>query len=516
MKKLSFLAIGLISTFFLSAQTPGTLDLSFGTNGSKLVSFGNTVNVCHAIAIQDDQKIVLVGKVTNSTSDIAFARLNTDGSLDDGFGSGGILQSVFNNSQEYLYDVVIQDDGKILAIGYTGSTDGSNMILVRLNPDGSYDNSFSGNGMLVVDFGPAYETVGRALAIQDDGKIIAVGHTQDLNYDTHCAICRINENGSIDASFGSNGFVIMNLLNYHNYINNVALEGDDIIVGGRSYFDGDHFITIAKFNTYGNLIYGFGNAGVASDTIHILPQVVSAGGSMCIDPAGKIYYGSYFEGTIYSTFAVHCFTPDGQVDLTYGDQGYTVALFGQDSYIHSIIAQYDGKIVAGGSTHGENNNDFALARFDSSGDPDPDFGIDGNGMVLTNISNYPSAPHDDIYAIDIQADGLIVAAGKSNSVAGTVDFAVARYYSGLNVGLEDNISEKHFNIYPNPADEYLHVQSPQKIEHLRILDINGKVCYQQNNCETNTIIPTANLSNGVYILKVNTPRQIYTAKVLKK
>lgn len=500
MKKLSLLIISMMSTFFLMAQTPGTLDPSFGNNGSTLISFGNTVNICFASAIQPDQKIVLAGRVTNSSSDIAFARLNTDGSLDESFGSGGILQSVYNSTEEYLYDVVVQPDGKIVAIGYTAGGGSTNFILVRLNSDGSFDNSFSGNGMRVVDFGPAYQSFGMSLALQDDGKIIAAGNTSDLNYNRHCAICRVNANGSIDASFGSNGYVIMSLKGYQNYINNVELQGDDIIVGGYSYYEGDHFVTIAKFNSFGNLIYGFGDSGVASDTLSMYPVVLSERGSMCIDPSGRIYYGTYYEGSIYSTFAVYCFTPEGQIDLSYGDLGYTVALFGQDSYIHSITAQYDGKILAGGVSIGD-NDDFALARFEVDGDPDPTFGTDGNGMVLSNISTTPDSPNDRIISLQIQDDGMIIAAGKGRSVAGGMDFAVARYYSGLNVGIEDEITNKAINIYPNPADEFLHIQSQLKIDRISIVDINGKLCYEGDIENTRISIPVTDLNNGVYILK---------------
>ena len=160
MKKLSLLFLSMISSFFLFSQTPGTLDLSFGDNGISTIDFGGSHNYCYASDVLPDQKIVLGGETSNSTSDISFCRLKPDGSLDIGFGSNGIITFVYGGSEDHIYDVLAQPDGRTLGIGYTSSGGESSMIIVRLNVIGLMDLTFSSDGMLVVDFGPGYDCFG--------------------------------------------------------------------------------------------------------------------------------------------------------------------------------------------------------------------------------------------------------------------------------------------------------------------------------------------------------------------
>lgn len=501
MKKLSLLFLGMFSTFFLFSQTPGTLDLSFGNNGAALIDFGTTGDYCQDAALQADQKIVLAGYNYNASPDMSFARLNPDGSLDPAFGSGGLRQFVYNNSEEYIFDIAIQPDGKIIGAGYITQNGGSDMMLVRLDEDGNLDNTFSSDGLLTIDFGPAYNCFGMALTLQDDGKIVAVGHVSDLNYDLHCAICRINENGTLDTGFGSNGLVIMSFISAWNYINKVSMQGDKIVVGGMSYKDSDFFATLARFNSYGDLDVGFGDNGVASDTLHIDPMIISPLGAMCIDSEERVYFGSYFGGSIYSTFEVKRFTADGVLDDTYGDMGNAIALMGQDSYIYTLCPQYDGKILAGGASIGD-NTDFAIVRFTEDGNPDNTFGEDGNGIVIQNISTSVQYPDDRIKALLIQEDGLIVAAGKAQTIPGTADFAVARFYSGLNVGMVEAGSDKFFSLYPNPASDMINIRSDKKIDQLRIIDMNGKTCYESTPGREQINISLTGFDNSVYVIEI--------------
>lgn len=514
MKKLSLLALGLVSMSFLLAQTPGTPDPAFGNNGVAYVDFGSDhSNRCYDVEIQPDQHILLGGTTYNSSNDISLARLNPDGSLDNTFGSGGLRQFVFNNSDEYLYDILVQPDGKILGVGHISQSSGVDFIMIRLDEYGNFDNSFSSNGMLTIDFGPAYNAYGKSMVLQDDGKILAVGYVSDLNNDIHCALCRINPNGSIDNSFGSNGFLIMNMLSMFNFTNNVALQGDNILVGGAFYNDGDHFIGLARFNSYGNLDITFGDNGIVIDTITINPTILSTVGDMCIGSGGRIFYGAYFAGSIYSTFSVHCYLPDGSVDVSFGDQGYALALLAQDSYIHALLPQYDGKIVAGGSSISGEFSDFAIARYEANGDIDAGFGPGGNGFYIHNTSNIDMG--DGIYSLAMQEDGLIVAAGFSSTEAGYVDFGVSRYYSGLNVGMDETPANAFdLSIYPMPADDRLNISSRTQIGHLRLIDGRG-IVVRELFPETETIkVETSRLAEGIYFLELSAAGQTSMKKIV--
>jgi len=117
------------------------------------------------VAIQSDGKIIVAGSASNR---FAFARYNTDGSLDVAFGNGGKVITAFGNSSG-ANAIAIQSDGRLIA---AGAADGD-FALGRYNSDGSLDTSFGGGGKAITDFGGADSA--HALAIQSDTKIVAAG-----------------------------------------------------------------------------------------------------------------------------------------------------------------------------------------------------------------------------------------------------------------------------------------------------------------------------------------------------
>jgi uncharacterized delta-60 repeat protein len=512
MKKLSLLVLSMISPFFLISQTPGTLDLSYGSNGYTLVDFGGTGNYCSGACIQDDQMLVLGGTSFNDTRDISFARLTAEGTLDVGFGSGGIITHVFGGSDENLHNILVQPDGFILGVGYTWSGGNYSMILVRLTPIGLFDPTFSSDGTVVVDFGPAYDSFGYDICLQDDGKILAVGYVRDMNLDNHCALCRLNPDGSMDNSFGTNGIVIMNFQSYDNYTNNVAIQGDKILVGGRSYNEGEYYLNIARFNSSGLLDATFGDNGVLTNELSMESVFITPMGKMHLDEEGRILYGCYYTGDIITGFAVYRFLSDGEPDLSFGDLGVSITVLEDDASIFAITTQYDGKILAGGSVP----NGYALVRYLPDGDPDPSFGTNGNGIVY----NY------DLYrinALGLQEDGLIMAAGNAYAGNGS-DFCAARYYSGLNVGISDPSSENsRIQIHPNPFMDHSRIlfslDQPAMVK-TELYNAAGTIIqtwepkpYPAGNHELK--LDGSNLKSGPYFIRIFLDKSVYSSRMIK-
>ncbi|MDT8394747.1 MAG: T9SS type A sorting domain-containing protein [Bacteroidales bacterium] len=469
MRKTALLIFNLLSTFFLFSQTPGTLDLTFGNNGTLSVDIGGNNNFCYSSAMQADQKIVLAGQSYNVTDDISFARLNPDGSLDAGFGSGGVVSFVFSSSDEQINNIKIQSDQKILGIGNTYSGVTNSMIMVRLTIDGQLDPSFSSDGMLVIDFGPGYDGFGMDLTLRDDGKILGLGYVRDLSDNVHCSLCRINANGSMDNSFGNNGTLIMNLLSQDNYTNNIALQGENIIVGGRSYDGDDHFLTLARFTPDGMLDNTFGINGISSVELVMDPWIIGPIGDMYMDAQDRILYGTYFEGLQGPDFAVYRFQENGYPDNTFGEYGLSVtSLMSGDGYINAICAQTDGKIIAAGTE----DDQFTLVRYLEDGTPDAGFGTSGIGIVNTDFGY-------GIYSLNMQDDGLILAAGLVYN--STSDFAVARYYSGLNVGTPEVTGKSEsLQAFPNPVENtiYFNYQISGIRYQISVYDLCGRKKYE--------------------------------------
>src|SRR5262249_44373617 len=127
----------------------------------------------HAAALQPDGKLVVAGRAFN---DFALVRYNPDGSLDDKFGTGGRVTTPHANGTSEIYGVPVQDDGKIVAAGFSfGSGSGQTFTLVRYNPDGSLDETFGAAGVVYTGFGPQSASGAYALALDPAGRIVVGG-----------------------------------------------------------------------------------------------------------------------------------------------------------------------------------------------------------------------------------------------------------------------------------------------------------------------------------------------------
>jgi uncharacterized delta-60 repeat protein len=202
----------------------GTLDTSFNSSGNVLTSFsasapaGSNVDAeINGIAEQADGKIVVAGysSLTGPGGGVfAFARYNSDGSLDSNFGTNGIVTlAPFFSAHDHANALVIQPDGKIIAVGSVRaqSVVADEWGLARLNTDGGPDPGFgSGSGgevSLAISGTPVYgvEDDAYAVALQSDGKIVVAG-SHGGSADSF-ALGRFNIDGSLDTTFNNTGLV---------------------------------------------------------------------------------------------------------------------------------------------------------------------------------------------------------------------------------------------------------------------------------------------------------------------
>ncbi|WP_240439559.1 calcium-binding protein [Streptomyces europaeiscabiei] len=145
------------------------------------------------LALQPDGKIVMVGDVGQTSFDFALARYNPDGSLDTTFGGDGKVTTDLGG-YNWGEAVVVQSSGKIVASGWTGGR----FTLVRYNLDGSLDSGFGTGGVAPTDFGTGSAV--NDLVVQPDDRIVA-GGTAGGDF----ALARFHANGTLDTGFGTNG-----------------------------------------------------------------------------------------------------------------------------------------------------------------------------------------------------------------------------------------------------------------------------------------------------------------------
>ena len=261
-----------------SYNTDGSLNKSFSGDG-KLTGSARVPNIVYnSTAIQSDGKIVVAGEAYSGKNfDFAVARYNTDGSLDTTFSSDGRVTSDFASGDDYAKSVAIQKDGKIVVAGSSVY----NFALARYNTNGTLDTAFSHDGKQTTDFGPGQHGA-KSVAIQDDGKIILVGYTY-YGYH-HFAIARYNTDGTLDTTFSNDGKQISEL-GYEDSASAVAIQNDGkIVVAGTAYGNGYDF-AIARYNRDGILDTTFSEDGIQTTDFGYYDD---AAFSLAIQSDGKI------------------------------------------------------------------------------------------------------------------------------------------------------------------------------------------------------------------------------------
>jgi uncharacterized delta-60 repeat protein len=251
---------GSLSDFALARYNPdGSLDTTFDGDGKVTTDFGGTGDA-HAVALQSDGRIVAAG---GGPGDFALARYNADGSLDTSLDGDGKVTTDFGGSNDSAYDMVIQGDGKIVAVGYP------DFAMARYNSDGSLDTSFDGDGKVTTDFGSGFGWA-EGVAVQADGKIVVAGFAV-LTETGDWGVARYNGDGSLDTAFDGDGKVTTDFDagNDHAYDVAVQVDGKIVVAGcaGRMCEDDNDHVGLARYNPNGSLdaTFGGGDGKVTTD-----------------------------------------------------------------------------------------------------------------------------------------------------------------------------------------------------------------------------------------------------------
>jgi len=337
------------------------------------------------IKVQPDGKIIVVGGFNEYNGNITpgIVRLNSDGSYDNtfnvGFGANGPVQGL-----------ALQSDGKVIIGGYFTSYNGNSCnYIARLNSDGSYDNTFN--------IGTGFNNAVRDLIIQPDGKIIVVGDFSDYNGTPAGHIVRLNSDGTVDGGFTTG-------IGFNGTPYTLILQSDlkMVIVGWFGNYNGTTVGGIVRLNSDGT-----------PDTTYITNTGTGFPGGaydMDIQPDGKvIVVGSFnqYNGTFIGNNIVRINT-DGTYDATLVTGG------GFSFDVIDVKIDSAGKILVGGpftSYNGDTANYFI--RLNSNGSVDTSFNV-GNGF------------NDIVSAIAIQSDGKILTGGHFTSFNGTSRIRFAR------------------------------------------------------------------------------------------
>ena len=393
----------------------GQLDPSFGGNGLVTLDIDNLGDQLFGVAILSDGRIAVGGftGLTGTTGgplsgdlDFVVGAFSPNGSLDTGFGTGGLTITDIIGPQPVPNDanaLVLQQDGKIVLVGRSGPNESPRFAAVRYRADGQPDTGFGDNGMVETPApGPGSpESNARDVAVQTDGKIILAGVVGSNVLGSppragDIALVRYNQDGSLD-------------------------DGGPLDTTPGDQFGLDGTVRTTHF--------GADNFAFALAVAVQLDGKIVAGGEVDPEPP-DLKFGDFVLVRYNQDGSLDDGRPDdnglddgGLPDSTpgdqFGDNGTVRTDFGlptdlglaSDDTVTDLVLQPDGKIVAGGSGRGTGTKQFVLARYNVNGTLDPSFGTGG-----TKTTPFP-ALGGSMAALVRQQGGKLVAAGTAGTQA---------------------------------------------------------------------------------------------------
>ncbi|MEP6514240.1 MAG: hypothetical protein ABJA79_10240 [Parafilimonas sp.] len=216
----------------------GSIDRSFGKEGRCIVDSGRTATcLINSLAVGKDGRIILVGNNALGVSYgtlIFVAAITAEGKTDSSFNDNGYTYTDISNNGETAEDVVVLNDGKIIAAGasYIFQFNGAkqHIALVRYNRDGSLDEGFGNKG--TVETLVNEESYGYSMQLQQNGKIVVGGKSLQSNGTNDFMVARFLADGSLDSAFGTNGFAVTDMGD-NDIGKSISIQNDGkIILGG--------------------------------------------------------------------------------------------------------------------------------------------------------------------------------------------------------------------------------------------------------------------------------------------
>ncbi len=476
----------------------GEIDPSFSSDGIVNIDIASGWQQGYGIAIQPDGKIVLAGNHDNGTdSDGLVCRLNADGSLDNSFSGDGTALIDLSGESIEIRDVVIQADNKIVfcGSGYLGPD--SEFIIGRLNADGTMDNTFDADGVAAIDItGFGSLDMAFSLAHQSDGKIVATG-AYDYGAGIDMCVVRLNTNGSLDNSFATNGILPVDAgsdaVGW-----GIGIQPDGkIVISGTIYLADDDFV-VARINTDGTLDASFDSDGLAFTDISGSDD---EGWYMTLQTDGKIVVAGNSNNGPDIDFSIVRYNTDGSLDNTFDFDGrLSHDLGASDDFAYRIIQEPDGKLIAVGVRYTFTGWSIALTRYNTDGSIDITWGA--SGEVITFIADGCDA-HSLAFQPDgkVVAVGTVYNAG-----IGDYDLVAVRYLAQLDAGILIPEPASGLSAQPNPFTDVTKIRFDKALINgsIVVTDISGRVVKTIHGVSGN-FYPffSDDLGDGVYFATVS-------------
>ncbi|NIJ54310.1 T9SS type A sorting domain-containing protein [Dyadobacter arcticus] len=533
----------------------GSLDQSFGQNGIVKTIVGPEEDIPFSGALQPDGKILAAGYSWNGLSyDFAMVRYTTNGARDLTFGVSGIVSTDFGDEfSEVANIILLQPDGKIILAGYSQDAVNNdlNMAMARYNANGSLDDSFGIEGKVIVEIGEAglVQSI-RSIALQSDGKIVGAGYTEQINaaqdeISNVVALIRLTQNGLLDNSFG-NGGIVQTAIGKNDVAAAIAVQPNNrILVLGKTkavkygYTD----FLLLRYKSDGQLDPVFGQDGIV---ITSFDNTDDEGSALILQPDSKILAAGFTAKNNGSTvdFALCRYNSNGSLDLGFGDSGkISTDFIGSLDFGSCIALQQNARIIVGGYARKGTDYDFALARYqndaalpvklisfqaekleksvrlkwETNGEFNSDLFViqrSSSGKEWEVIGTRDAAAISDTIRSYEFIDTVSIA-GEVLYRLKMIDLDQTYCYSLIKmVKFEKLMNESLLLVYPNPVSDILKVSLPdaEGFQKMELINVKGEVVsnwpYPQDQLDI------SKFSSGTYFLRIVYCDQSVTRKLV--
>jgi uncharacterized delta-60 repeat protein len=432
--KLARAGVVLAAMAAVALAAAGSLDPAFGTGGVAMIDAGGATGV-GGIAVQTDGKTVECNWTdTGRTNEVGtriwewqIRRLDANGNLDTGFGSGGLVRlfgdtggrsgplSQLTPEQSHAREIVLDASGRTVTVGNsaiktvtvtgTGKKQKTTYswkqyaTLARLNADGTLDTSFGSGGVVRTAVPGAANTLGKRVVLEPDGRIVIAGNAYFADnsrlggYRTQTFVARYLDNGTLDPTLGTGGIIVDTRVTGLSYVSGVALQSGGRILVAHTLPPSKWSVT--RFTSSGVLDTGF--ATIAA------PDEIAG---VAVDRFDRIVATGHTAG--YAAVRVARYAPDGSADATFGAGGVVTisAYTRQLAQTRALFQPADDKIVFGGKVAGPVPAAFEAitVRLTDAGALDATYGSGGWSASIVDGWNG--------FAIALAPDGAIILGGN--------------------------------------------------------------------------------------------------------
>ncbi len=444
-------AVALLGAPAMLHAQAGALDPTFNGTGYVIAPV-NDLDNAQKILVQEDQKVLLIGMSFDATytARAYVFRYLPDGTPDPDFAINGVFTYELDNEAD-IYSAVLTHDGKILLAGGTTDYQTYRLLLIQLNADGTLDNSFGTNGVLAQSISVVTanaEDIAYDITLDAVGNIIVCGSTFNEDYVRRPFVARFSANGVFDTSFGLNGIASIPVLAVGgNSFQGVVVQPDGKIVASGYFGNSElwYVMLLVRFEADGSLDPTFGDAGVVK---YNHGNVDDEGEDLKLTPDGSILVCGVTVTQTYNYSALLAkFTSVGELGTTFGNLGTVTEDLANFDFASNLLIQSDGSIMMAGSSGvgPPGSFDQAVWKYHADGTRDASFGT--NGLSQPAIPDH----YTMIYAMAVQADGKILIGGQARTTMNENYFYVARIQNDISTGITERSTSMDALVFPDPA-----------------------------------------------------------------